>query len=44
MLADFAVFLTDDAIAKLYLCDVKFRQIDGKFRHLELCNGVLWKF
>ena len=28
VLADFAVYVTDDAIAKLYpLCDLKFRQI-----------------
>ena len=29
--------VTDDAIAKLYICDVKFRQIEGngrKFSHV----------
>ena len=36
--------MTDDAIAKLYVCDVKFRQIEGnarKFRPIELSNSVI---
>ena len=36
--------MTDDAIAKLYICDVEFRQIEGNgrtFRHIELRNSVI---
>ena len=36
-----SLYLTDDAIAKEALCDVKFRQIEGndrKFRHIELTS------
>ena len=40
VLADFAAYVTNDAIAKL-LYDVKFSQIEGnsrKFSHIELSN------
>ena len=41
--ADFAVCDCGDAIAKLYMCDEKFSQIEGNdrnFCHIELSNRV----
>ena len=42
-----SLYSTDDAIAKLYICDVKFSQIEGNgrnFRHIassvKFSNGV----
>ena len=37
-------YLTDNAIAKLYICNEKFCQIEGngrKFHHIELSNSVI---
>ena len=39
-----SLYVTDDAIFRKALCDVKFRQIEGngwKFRHIELSNSVI---
>ena len=45
VLTDFAVlYLTDDAIAQLNICDLKFRQIEGndrKFPHIALSNSII---
>ena len=38
-----SLYLTD-AIAKLYVCDVKFYQIEGngkKFSHIQLSNSLI---
>ena len=39
-----SLYVTDDAIAKLHICDVKFSQIEGngrKLRHIQLSNSVI---
>ena len=41
VLGNFAVYLTDDAVAKLYIREIKFSQIEGNgghFSHTELTN------
>ena len=41
-----SLYLTDDAITKLYICDVKCCQIEGngrKFRPIELSNSIISK-